>query len=203
VFCYKKSRFMAGRRLIIYSVAAVISLSAAHISMAADDGWSLDRDFSNGRWRTEITTTTGAIDSDWPQHEKDYFFLGSIEYEWPIHSYTTCSLRGTPVFLFNRHRGDGYDTTHIYGAGFGLAFRLYERKEMTGLFAEIGSSALWHTEHLPNNDSKLNFISDVGIGYGFKNNISVSAKYFHISNAGLKDLNSGLDALGISLAYVF
>lgn len=171
--------------------------------MAADEGWSLSREFSKGRWRAEITPTTGTIGNQWPQREKDYFVLGSVEYEWPIHSNTTCSLRGTPLFLYNRHGDNDYDTTHIYGAAFGLAFRLYQNKELTGLFAEAGSSALWQSDYLPSNNSKLNFISDAGIGYQFENHISVSVKYFHISNAGIEELNSGFDALGVSLAYVF
>jgi len=168
-----------------------------------DEECFLIRDFSKGRWRAEFTTTTGAIDNQWPQHKEDYFFLGSIDYEWPIHSNTTCSLRGTPLFLYDRHRNDDYDSSHIYGAAFGLALRLYEKKELTGLFAEIGTSALWQSDYLPGNGSKFNFISDVGIGYEFKNRVSVSVKYFHISNAGLEELNAGFDALGVSLAYTF
>src|SRR4030042_6953531 len=96
---------MDGRRVIIYSVAAVIILSAARISVAADDGWSPARDCSNGRWRTEITSTTGTIANQWPDRQKDYFLLGSLEYEWPIHSNVTCSLRGSPLFLYDLHRG--------------------------------------------------------------------------------------------------
>jgi hypothetical protein len=197
---------MNSRQLIIYGVVAVVSLSAAHISMARqkqDEECFLIRDFSKGRWRVEFTTTTSAIDNQWPQREKDYFFLGSIDYEWPIHSNTTFALRGSPVFLFNRHRNDNYGSSHIYGAAFGPALRLYEKKDLTGLFAEIGTSALWQSDYLPGNGSKFNFISDVGIGYEFKNRVSVSVKYFHISNAGLEELNAGFDALGVSLAYTF
>jgi hypothetical protein len=194
---------MLSKQLIIYNVVAVVSLSAAHISVAADEGWSLDRDLSKGRWRTEIMSTTGTIGNQWPQREKDYFVLGSVEYEWPIHSNVTCSLRGSPLFLYDLH-GDGkYDSTHIYGAAFGLALRLYQNKELTGLFAEVGSSAMWQSDYLPGSNSKLNFISDAGIGYQFRNHISVSVKYFHISNAGIEELNSGLGALGVSLAYTF
>jgi hypothetical protein len=194
---------MTGRRLIIYSITIIISLSAVHTSRAADDGWSLCRDFSKGRWRTEIASTTGTIGNQWPDREKDYFVLGSVEYEWPIHSHTTCSLRGSPLFLYNLHGDGNYDSTHIYGAALGLAFRLYENKEPTGLFAEVGSSALWHSDYFPGNNSKLNFITDVGVGYEFENHISIAVKYFHISNANLEEHNSQLDAIGASLAYAF
>jgi hypothetical protein len=193
---------MAGQ-LIICSIAAVISLSAAHIGMAADEGWSLCRDFSKGRCRAEITSTTGTIANQWPDHEKDYFVLGSVEYEWPIHSNITCSLRGTPAFVYGRHRDGDYDSTNIYGAALGPAFRLYQNKDLTGFFVEAGSSVLWQSDYLPGNSSKLNFISDAGIGCQFRNHVFISVKYFHISNAGLEDLNSGIDALGASLAYAF
>lgn len=194
---------MLGKQLIIYSVVAAVSLSAANISVAADEEWSFSRDFSKGRWRTEITTTTGAINNHWPRHDEDYFLLGTVEYEWPIHSNVSYSLRGSPLFLFNRHGADDCDSSHIYGAAFGTAFRLYEKKELNGLFAEIGTSAMWHSDYLPGSGSKFNFISDIGIGYAFKNRVSVAVKYFHISNAGLARINSGFDAFGVSLAYVF
>jgi len=194
---------MMSSRLFIYSIAAALTLSATHISRAADDRWSFDRDSPKGRWRTDITSSTGTIANQCPDREEDYFVLGSVEYEWPICSLTTCSLRGSPLFLYNLHGKDNYDSTHIYGAAFGLALRLYEKKDLTGLFAEVGSSPLWHSDYFLGNSSKLNFITDVGVGYEFKNHISVAAKYFHISNAGLGEHNSGLDAIGISLAYAF
>ena len=74
---------------------------------------------------------------------------------------------------------------------------------LMGLFAEVGSSGLWQSDYFPGNSSKLNFITDVGVGYESKNHISVEVKYFHISNANLEEHNSHLDAIGASLAYAF
>jgi len=194
---------MNQRVWISKGIFTALILLPIHICRAENSEFSLTRHFSQGRWRTEFVSTSGTWGSQWPQHEKDYFVIGSIEYEWPIHRHCTFSLRSYPLFFYNRHKTEKLDSADIYGAAFGAALRLYQKKGKRGLFAELGSSALWHSNYLPGNGSKLNFISDIGLGYQFNENFSICAKYFHLSNAGLDEPNSGFDALAITAGYRF
>ena len=79
----------------------------------------------------------------------------------------------------------------------------WEAAPRRGWFGEIGVSVLVHTERFDGNSSKLNFMSDGGVGYKFKNDWHVSAQWRHISNSGLGDKNSGVNGLGIAIGYTF
>ena len=184
-------------------VFIALMLVSIPVCRAENTEFSLTRDFSEGNLRMELLSTSGIWGNQWPQHEEDYFIIGSVEYEWPIHPHSSFSLRGYPLFFYNRHRTDKLDSKNVYGVAFGPALRVYQETNKTGFFAEFGSSALWHSNYLPGNGSKLNFISDIGFGYQLNENVSICAKYFHLSNAGLDELNSGFDALAITVGYRF
>ena len=47
------------------------------------------------------------------------------------------------------------------------------------------------------------FKESIGFGYRFSDDIEASLKYNHYSNANLDDENSGLDFVGLQVAYRF
>jgi hypothetical protein len=92
----------------------------------------------------------------------------------------------------------------VYGIGFGPALRIYQEKEKRrGWFAELSVTALLHTPQIEGNSSSLNFSSDFGVGYKFKNKWHVSGHLRHISNASLGDKNAGANGVGIGIGFSF
>jgi len=91
---------------------------------------------------------------------------------------------------------------------FGLTpvFR-YRGASKRGLFAELGVGANYFTQKYDNNGSQLasnfEFGDHIGLGYLFSNNIEVTLKFQHFSDAGIKEPNSGLNMGLIKIAYPF
>jgi len=153
--------------------------------------------FDEGRWRLELT---GLNVFDSPGRHKDgqRYFTGSVEYEFPVSRRGKLGLRLYPLFF---HEG----SHPIYGAGAGLSARVYQHaEEYTGLFGEVGVSALWHSREFHDNSTRVNFLSEAGIGYQFrKSDWHVTLKVEHISNAGLGGDNAGLNGVGLAVGYTF
>jgi hypothetical protein len=147
--------------------------------------------FHDGRWRLDLSPQA-AFNS-----EADAVLIGSLEYEFPAYPHGTLGLRLIPLFI-------GWDDNTIFGAGVGIATRVYANKEkLNGLYGELALSSILQSECFCNNDSRVNFISEAGVGYKFTNDWHAGLKIQHLSNAGLCDDNGGLNTFGISAGYTF
>lgn len=157
-----------------------------------------------GWWRGELSSSTGVVGNQWPDREEDYFIVGSVDYEWPVHDRITLAARGYPLFFYKLQGSESKRHDRIYGAGLGAAVRFYSNSiRKKGFYGEIGSTVLWHDNHMPGNGSSVNFLSNLGLGYDFGNNWAATVKIFHLSNAGLDDANAGFDGLTLGFSRVF
>ncbi len=176
---------------------------------------SADLDLKEGRWRLELNNDFGVHQGS-QDRSGDYSINGIVEYEVPATPRTTLGLRMMPLFVYSqdgeddyrRFRkifdddGDGGDT--VWGGGFGLAGRVYQvKEEYRGWYGEASVSALLHSNEFNGNNSNLNFVTGLGVGYQFKSDWHVQLHYQHISNASLGTKNSGANSLGIGLGYRF
>lgn len=89
-----------------------------------------------------------------------------------------------------------------YGGGFSpvvLKWNFTSGRRMVP-FAEITGGALWTTQDVPFGTNNFNFSPQGGFGIHFlrKDNpnqaVTMAAKFLHISNAGIADANSGINA---------
>lgn len=158
---------------------------------------------SNGEWRLELS---GAVDihSGDADRDGDFYFTGSIEYGWPIFSRAVLGLKTYPLFLY-REKDDGFgESDLIYGAGAGMCARIYAKRDVqTGLFAEVSIAPIWHSDYLEGNGSRVNFLSEFGVGYDFENDWHVVVKWEHFSNARLSGENAGVNGIALGVGYRF
>ena len=138
------------------------------------------------------------FDSVGRHKDGQHYFTGSVEYEFPVSKHGKLGLRLYPLFF---HEG----SDPIYGAGAGLSARLYQHADdYDGLFGEVGVSALWHSREFYDNSTRVNFLSEAGIGYQFpKTDWHVTLKVEHLSNGGLGSENAGINGVGLALGYTF
>jgi hypothetical protein len=89
-----------------------------------------------------------------------------------------------------------------YGGGFSpvvLKWNFTSGRRMVP-FVELTGGALWTTQDVPFGTNNFNFTPQGGFGIHFlrKNNpkqaITFSSKFLHVSNAGIADANSGVNA---------
>ncbi|MBI5091688.1 MAG: acyloxyacyl hydrolase [Candidatus Hydrogenedentes bacterium] len=177
----------------VSAVVLVTTVAAVAVSAHADDGES-----SSGRWRLELQGMK-AFTEDHSDRNGPAYYAASAEYEWPMLKRCTLGLRLYPLFVY-----PGHDSTN-YGAGAGVAGRIYQNADVRdGLFVEGGVSALVTGQEFERDNSKLNFLSELGVGYQFpRNNWHIAVKLEHISNAGLGPDNRGINAVGLGLGYTF
>ncbi|MBX3178927.1 MAG: acyloxyacyl hydrolase [Candidatus Hydrogenedentes bacterium] len=192
------------------------SLAAAFFLAAWCQTAQAGLDFDAGRWRLELNNDFGVHQGS-RDRSGDYSLNVVAEYEVPATSRTTLGLRLLPLFvytqdehrdrdLFQRWFGDNdhEDGDTVWGGGIGLSGRIYQVKdEYRGWFAEAGITALVHAGKFNGNNSNLNFLSNIGVGYAFKSDWHVQVHYQHISNASLGSHNSGANALGIGVGFKF
>jgi hypothetical protein len=156
--------------------------------------------FKEGNWRLELSSTAG-FSSRTRDRRGDVFTNLIVEYEVPLSDRFTLGLRILPAFLYAQ--GSGGDPS-FYGAGFGLAPRVYQHKEdHRGFFAEVQGHVIIHNNKLRGNTGGANFLTGAGVGYKFKNDWHTVFKIEHISNAGLASRNAGANLLGIGFGYTF
>lgn len=179
------------RKVLTITVLSVCTVMLATAAYA-------DLDFDAGRWRLEISGAKG-IHSGSRDRTGDFLVTGSVEYEFPATPHTKLGLRMLPLFLYDP---DEYAT--VAGAGFGLSGRLYQHaEEYRGLFAELEASAVLHDDKIVGNSANLNFLTGVGIGYKFRNDLHAAIRYEHISNAGLGHQNAGANTVGLAIGFTF
>ena len=129
----------------------------------------------------------------------DYYLTGAVELEIPVVKHATLGLRLLPLLLYP----DKEDHPDVYGIAAGVGGRLYSGQDNTGLFVEAGVSALWSMDKLRIDDSKVGFLGDCGIGYEFRSGVHLSVKAQHISDAGIGEVTSGTNGLGVAAGYRF
>lgn len=177
-----------------YGVAAILVTLAFLAALPAAAGGA------EGRWRVEGQGFV-TFDTSRTEHEGDLFFTGSVEYEMPVLSRGAVGVRFYPLFLLDPHTGS---RETVFGTAAGVTGRVYQKAEVRkGWFAEAGVSALWHSRYFEGNGSRINFMSEFGVGYHFENDVHLSGKYSHISNAGMKKDNAGVNGVGLAVGYSF
>ncbi len=89
---------------------------------------------------------------------------------------------------------------NAYGAGFNpfiLKWNFTTGRRMAP-FVELGGGVLFTNHDVPVNTNTVNFTPQGGLGIHFftapKRAVTVTAKYLHVSNAGLERRNSGINA---------
>jgi hypothetical protein len=71
-------------------------------------------------------------------------------------------------------------------------------------YLELGGGTLFTTHDVPPSTSSVNFTSGAALGMHFlrgTHNFSLEARYMHISNAGLGDLNPGINTVQVRLGF--
>lgn len=182
--------------------------------------------FKDGKWRLQISGQTG-VDSGGVERKGDFFTLATVEYEFPATQRLTIGLKLHPIFAYTQDEqsiddffdgdlgadwedidfdldGDDEGGETVWGGGIGLGMRVYQvKEEHRGLFLDLGVNALVHNGELNGNNSSLNFLSGVGVGYQFKSGLNTQINFAHISNAGLGSENAGANVIGLGLGFRF
>ncbi len=170
--------------------------------------------FSDGRWRLELSGGP-ALDAGSRDRNGDWMLTGYVDYEIPTTRHTALSLRAAPLFVYAQDEehndfwkdvfDDEYDWDDtVWGGGVGLAYRIYQKGgAYEGFFFEGEALALAHTNRIEGNGSSVDFLTGLGIGYQFGSHWSTILRFEHISNAGLADFNSGVNALRLGIGYRF
>lgn len=157
-----------------------------------------DLNWEDGRLRIEGQGWTGTR-SGRRSRRDDWSVVGTIEKEFALYHQLTVGVRAIPLFYY-----DEDDTgVEIWAAGGGVSLRWYKDEAMDGWFVEFYESLLAQSDKFEGNTGSLNFMSEVGIGYEFNSNWHISAKWRHLSNAGLAERNSGVNGFGFGVGYSF
>lgn len=91
-----------------------------------------------------------------------------------------------------------------YGAGFdplGLKWN-FERRRRFSPYLELTGGVLFTNHDVPANTNPVNFMDQAALGthiLGAKYNVSIELRYMHISNAGLGNLNPGINTVQVRL----
>ena|SRR5690242_10107965 len=118
------------------------------------------------------------------------FLKGRLEY----------AIDAVPAYLIFQPGG----TT--YGVGLNplnLKWNFVSRGRLSPYF-ELSGGTVFTNAKVPPGTSSVNFASGVGLGthlLGPKHSLAIEARYLHISNAGLGDLNPGLNTFEVRLGF--
>jgi lipid A 3-O-deacylase len=150
----------------------------------------------------EITLWTGGGPSLLNKTSDDGVWNLNLRYGWVLtHPHGPGFLAGrfeyavdaTPVYLV-------FQRTTIYGGGFTpvvLKWNFATRGRVVP-YADVSAGVLFTTREVPARTSTVNFTPGASFGVhmlGEKNNVSMSVRYGHISNAGLAEPNSGINTI--------
>ena len=157
----------------------------------------------DGVWRLEIQGNVGTNIGK-GKHSDDFYAVAELEYEMPFAERWTFALKLIPALIMDQSDPDDEYDHMVYGAGFGIGFRVYQRpQERTGFFLEAGGSAIAHKNRFSGNGSNVNFLTEFGLGYKWRNDWHVTAKWQHISNASTNEDNDGTNAWGLAVGKTF
>jgi Lipid A 3-O-deacylase (PagL) len=118
------------------------------------------------------------------------FLRGRLEY----------AVEAVPAFVIVQKQNTAY------GAGvnpFAFKWALDTRGSVVPYF-EIGGGTLFTNTQVPAGTSRVNFTTSGALGLHFlrsKHNISAEARFMHISNAGLANLNPGINTIQLRLGF--
>jgi len=161
---------------------------------------SAELQWKDGRWQLELSGSAG-IDSGGSDRSGDYMLRAMVEYEVPFSSHCALGLRALPLFVYEQ---DEECEETVWGAGAGLGLRLYSvADEYRGWFAEAGAHAIGHKNQIADNNSNINFLTGVGVGYKCKAGWHSVLRFEHISNANLGSDNSGVNVLSLGVGFAF
>lgn len=116
------------------------------------------------------------------------FLRGRFEY----------ALDAVPLFLVFQ------PANTAYGVGFdplGLKWN-FERRGRISPYLELTGGTLFTNHNVPTSTNTVNFMDQVAFGthiLGAKYNVSLELRYMHISNAGLGNLNPGVNTVQVRL----
>ena len=136
-------------------------------------------------------------------------FTGGLRYGWVLTDPRGPSfLKGrfeyavdaVPVFLVFQPANTAY--------GFavnplGLKWNFVSRGRIAPYF-ELGGGTLFTTHTVPTGTSSINFTSGAALGFhhlGDKMTWSLDVRYMHLSNAGLENLNPGINTVQVRLGF--
>jgi len=89
------------------------------------------------------------------------------------------------------------DTNAEIGLSFFFKYRFFKEEKLQP-YIRFGSGIIYITQDTYEQSTNYNFVSQLGTGlsYFLKNNfgVAVEYRYRHISNAGIKEPNSGIDS---------
>ena len=118
------------------------------------------------------------------------FLRGQFEYAVDV----------VPVFLVVQRTGTAYG----FGLNpFALKWNFTKPRKVVPYF-ELGGGTLFTNDYVPPGTSHVNFTSSGALGLHFlrnKYNWSAEIRFMHISNAGLADLNPGINTLQLRLGF--
>lgn len=94
----------------------------------------------------------------------------------------------------------------VYGAGVNpFAFKwAFDTHGSVVPYFELGGGTLFTNTQVPAGTSRVNFTSGGALGLHFlrsKHNVSAEIRYMHISNAGLANLNPGINTVQLRLGF--
>jgi hypothetical protein len=183
------------------ALPVVLALLCAALSVEAG---AQESAFKQGTWRLEATGI-GMVHSGKTDRDDDYYGLGVVEYEWPATDWISLAIRGVPVFVYHEDDDGLGEEEVVFGIGAGLTARYYfDRVQRTGWFTEASASALWHSDFFEKNSSRVNFLTEAGVGYMWpKSHWHVALKVQHISNGSMGNDNAGVNGLGLGVGYRF
>ena len=181
-----RTSFNAWKILAIGAALATIPLSALAV-----DSISIEAGSSN-----HVNLARVAAQWDWSQR----WFSSNGNH---ISGYWDLSLS---QWRGNKYQNISGQHQNITDFGFTPVFR-WQQDNKKGLYAEAGIGV--HVlSHLYNNADKrlstaFQFGDHVGIGYVFSNNLDLSLRFEHFSNAGIKQPNTGVNFGVVRASYRF
>jgi hypothetical protein len=118
------------------------------------------------------------------------FLRGEFEYAVDV----------VPVFMVVQRTGNAYG----FGLNpFALKWNFTKPRKVVPYF-ELGGGTLFTNTNVPPGTSRVNFTTSGALGLHFlqsKYNWSVELRFMHISNAGLGDLNPGINTLQLRVGF--
>ncbi|MBN4046714.1 acyloxyacyl hydrolase [bacterium AH-315-P07] len=204
--------------LFIITLVSVLACSNYAQAGKVGDSWRQIKEakWKDGRTRLELqgwaSTRSGRR-----SRTGDLGFAGTIEREFIVGSKTTVGLRAIPLFYMEERDHDYFDDfdgdgiyehatikgNSVYAVGVGVSIRHYFRDLQDGFFFEFYESFFAQSDNFQGNTGSFNFMSELGLGYEFDNNIHVAVKWRHMSNGGIADKNAGINSVGIGVGFSF
>ncbi len=134
-------------------------------------------------------------------------FNAGLRYGWILtNPHLPSFLRGrfeyavdaVPVFLVFQ------SANTAYGAGFDpLVLKWnFERRGRFSPYLELTGGTLFTNQNVPADTNTVNFMDQAALGMhilGASHNVSVELRYMHVSNAGLANLNPGVNTVQVRL----